>query len=135
MTDPKLISNYRSIWTNRQGSYKKLRLRPTISQTSSSSSFRRRRTFLELFRKVLDGGIDDIDALVHLAGETVDGHWSSYKKHLIYESRVQSTRFLVEKILSSPSPPKVAVFASAIGFYGQKRADWVTKKVTLAQDS
>ncbi len=76
----------------------------------------------------MDGGIDDIDALVHLAGETVDGHWSSYKKHLIYESRVQSTQFLVEKILSSPSPPKVVVFASAIGFYGQKRADWVTEE-------
>jgi uncharacterized protein (TIGR01777 family) len=76
----------------------------------------------------LDGGIDDCDALVHLAGETVDGHWSSFKKQLIYESRVQGTEFLVEKILSSPSPPKVVVFASAIGFYGQKRADWVTEE-------
>ena len=85
--------------------------------------------------KVFDGGVDDCDALVHLAGETVDGHWSSFKKRLIYESRVQSTKFLVEKILSSPSPPKVVVFASAIGFYGQKRADWVTEESPLAQDS
>ncbi|MEC7193748.1 MAG: NAD-dependent epimerase/dehydratase family protein, partial [SAR324 cluster bacterium] len=84
--------------------------------------------FWNYSEKILDGGIDDIDALVHLAGETVDGHWSSYKKHLIYESRVQSTQFLVEKILCSPSPPKVVVFASAIGFYGQKRADWVTEE-------
>ena len=84
--------------------------------------------FWNYSEKVLDGGIDDCDALVHLAGETVDGHWSSFKKHLIYESRVQSTEFLVEKILSSPSPPKVVVFASAIGFYGQKRADWVTEE-------
>ncbi len=84
--------------------------------------------FWNYSEKVLDGGIDDCDALVHLAGETVDGHWSSFKKQLIYESRVQSTEFLVEKILSSPSPPKVVVFASAIGFYGQKRADWVTEE-------
>ena len=84
--------------------------------------------FWNYSEKVLDGGIDDCDALVHLAGETVDGHWSSFKKQLIYESRVQGTEFLVEKILSSPSPPKVVVFASAIGFYGQKRADWVTEE-------
>ncbi len=84
--------------------------------------------FWNYSEKVFDGGVDDCDALVHLAGETVDGHWSSFKKRLIYESRVQSTKFLVEKILSSPSPPKVVVFASAIGFYGQKRADWVTEE-------
>ncbi|MDG2199291.1 MAG: TIGR01777 family oxidoreductase [SAR324 cluster bacterium] len=87
-----------------------------------------RERFWNYSEKVFDGGVDDCDALVHLAGETVDGHWSSFKKRLIYESRVQSTRFLVEKILSSPSPPKVVVFASAIGFYGQQRADWVTEE-------
>ena len=84
--------------------------------------------FWDYSEKVLEGGVDDCDALVHLAGETVDGHWSSFKKQLIYESRVQSTKFLVEKILSGQSPPKVVVFASAIGFYGQKRADWVTEE-------
>ena len=83
--------------------------------------------FWDYSEKVLEGGVHDCDALVHLAGETVDGHWSSFKKQLIYESRVQSTKFLVEKILSGQSPPKVVVFASAIGFYGQKRADWVTE--------
>ena len=95
-----------------------------VRQPTSESGER----FWNYSEKVLDGGIDDCDALVHLAGETVDGHWSSFKKQLIYESRVQSTEFLVEKILSSPSPPKVVVFASAIGFYGQKRADWVTEE-------
>ncbi|MGA1536288.1 MAG: TIGR01777 family oxidoreductase [bacterium] len=95
-----------------------------VRQPTSESGER----FWNYSEKVLDGGIDDCDALVHLAGETVDGHWSSFKKQLIYESRVQGTEFLVEKILSSPSPPKVVVFASAIGFYGQKRADWVTEE-------
>ena len=95
-----------------------------VRQPTSESGER----FWNYSEKVLDGGIDDCNALVHLAGETVDGHWSSFKKQLIYESRVQGTEFLVEKILSSPSPPKVVVFASAIGFYGQKRADWVTEE-------
>jgi len=95
-----------------------------VRQPTSESGER----FWNYSEKVLDGGIDDCDALVHLAGETVDGHWSSFKKQLIYESRVQGTEFLVEKILSRPSPPKVVVFASAIGFYGQKRADWVTEE-------
>ena len=84
--------------------------------------------FWDYSEKVLEGGLEDCDALVHLAGETVDGHWSSSKKQLIYESRVQSTKFLVEKILSCESPPKVVVFASAIGFYGQKRANRVTEE-------
>ncbi len=84
--------------------------------------------FWDYSEKVLQGGLDDCDALVHLSGETVDGHWSNLKKQLIYESRVQSTKFLVEKILSCESPPKVVVFASAIGFYGSKRANRVTEE-------
>tara|TARA_B100000575_G_scaffold292130_1_gene299743 strand:- start:476 stop:1387 length:912 start_codon:yes stop_codon:yes gene_type:complete len=84
--------------------------------------------FWDYSENILEGGLDDCDALVHLAGETVDGHWSNLKKQLIHESRVQSTKFLVEKILSCKSPPKVVVFASAIGFYGQKRANRVTEE-------
>ncbi len=129
MTDPKLIAITGASGLIGTALTKKLRLenQPLLKLVRHPASEEGER-FWNYSEKVLDAGIDDIDALVHLAGETVDGHWSSYKKHLIYESRVQSTQFLVEKILSSPSPPKVVVFASAIGFYGQKRADWVTEE-------
>jgi len=47
-----------------------------VRQPTSESGER----FWNYSEKILDGGIDDCDALVHLAGETVDGHWSSFKK-------------------------------------------------------
>jgi hypothetical protein len=84
--------------------------------------------FWDYTQEILDEGLNDCHTLVHLAGETIDGLWSSYKKQLIYESRVKGTSFLAKQILSSDSPPKVVVCASAIGFYGHKRADWVTEE-------
>ena len=128
MTDPELIAITGASGLIGGALTKRLRSenQPFLKLVRHPTSEERER-YWDYSEKVLGSGVDDCKALVHLAGETVDGRWSSYKKHLIYESRVQSTQFLVEKILSSSSPPKVAVFASAIGFYGQKRADWVTE--------
>ena len=50
------------------------------------------------------------------------GRWTAYRKHRIRESRVHGTRLLCEGLEELPSPPKVLVSASAIGFYGD-RAD------------
>ena len=57
-------------------------------------------------------------ALVHLAGESVAGLWTTAKKARIRNSRVSGTRQLVDALLASPSPPGVLVSGSAIGFYG-----------------
>ena len=66
------------------------------------------------------GALEGVDAVVHLAGETVAGRWSTAKKERIRESRVRGTRLLAEAAAAQGSPPAVIVSASAIGYYGDR---------------
>ena len=66
-------------------------------------------------------GLSDIDAVVHLAGESIaSGRWNAERKARIRDSRIQGTRLLAETLAKLPAPPKVFVCASAIGFYGDR---------------
>lgn len=60
------------------------------------------------------------DAVVHLAGESVDGRWTAAKKRAIRESRVAGTSNLVTAIGDSDDRPDTLVSASAIGYYGDR---------------
>jgi len=65
--------------------------------------------------------LEGLDAVVHLAGENIaGGRWTSQRKSLIRDSRVQGTRLLSETLAKLKKPPKVLVSASAIGFYGDR---------------
>lgn len=64
--------------------------------------------------------LEDFDAMVHLAGETIMGRWTPEKKARIHDSRVKSTRVLSESVAKLRSRPKVLVSASAIGYYGNR---------------
>ena len=64
--------------------------------------------------------LEGIDAVVHLAGESVEGRWTSAKKARIRKSRVQGTRLLAETLAGLPVPPRVMVSASATGYYGDR---------------
>jgi len=64
--------------------------------------------------------LEDFDAVVHLAGETIVGRWTSEKKMRILESRVKGTRLLCESLAHLRDRPLVLVSASAIGFYGDR---------------
>jgi hypothetical protein len=61
-----------------------------------------------------------LDAVVHLAGEPVAQRWTAAAKARIRASRVQGTRLLSEALARLPTPPRVLVAASAIGFYGDR---------------
>ncbi len=59
------------------------------------------------------------DAVIHLAGEPAAGRrLTDTARREIRDSRVKTTRRLVDAMGQSPSKPKVLVCASAIGFYG-----------------
>jgi len=65
--------------------------------------------------------LDGIDAVVHLAGENIAAaRWTEAHKRRVIESRVRATRVLCEGLARLPSPPKVLVSASAVGFYGDR---------------
>lgn len=65
---------------------------------------------------VLDPG--GLDALVHLAGESVIGYWTTGKKARIRDSRVNLTQRIVAAMAASPNRPKTFICASGTGAYG-----------------
>lgn len=76
-----------------------------------------------------------VDAVVHLAGEPAGKRWSPAAKRAIEESRITSTRVLVDAIGKAKHKPKVFVCASAIGYYGPHKGDEVlTEEAEPATD-
>ncbi len=64
--------------------------------------------------------LEDFDAVVHLAGESIVGRWTPEKKARILESRAKGTRLLCESLAHLRDRPMVLVSASAIGYYGDR---------------
>ena len=78
--------------------------------------------------------LEGIDAVVHLAGESVNGlRWTDDKKKAIRESRVLGTRNVVSAISKLKQRPKVLVSSSAIGFYGERGDEEVTESSPAGQ--
>ncbi|MFZ9931935.1 MAG: TIGR01777 family oxidoreductase [Chthoniobacterales bacterium] len=62
--------------------------------------------------------VDGLDAVLHLAGESVLGLWTAQKRARIMDSRVLGTRSVVEGFARAKNPPRVLISGSAIGYYG-----------------
>lgn len=78
--------------------------------------------------------LEEIDAVVHLAGENIAGRWSNEKKRKIRDSRVIGTRLLAETIVKLKSPPRVFACASAIGYYGDHGDEVLTEQSAPGDD-
>jgi uncharacterized protein (TIGR01777 family) len=78
--------------------------------------------------------LNNLDALIHLAGEPIVGRWTAEKKQRIRDSRVVGTRLLAEGLVSLAHPPKAVVSASAIGLYGD-RGDALLSEVSSPGDT
>jgi hypothetical protein len=75
-------------------------------------------------KEIDSNALDGIDAVIHLAGESVFGlGWSDAKKRAIRESRVRSTKLLAERIAARASAPPALIVASASGFYGDRGSE------------
>lgn len=73
--------------------------------------------------------LGSIDAAIHLGGVSIaGGRWSAERKLLIRESRVRSTRILSQALAGLPSPPKVLIVASAVGYYGDRGEEPLTEE-------
>ncbi|HEY9746194.1 MAG TPA: NAD-dependent epimerase/dehydratase family protein, partial [Oculatellaceae cyanobacterium] len=64
--------------------------------------------------------LQDIDAVIHLAGENLAGRWTEERKQKILNSRVQGTQLIANTLAQMEKPPHVMLCASAVGYYGNR---------------
>jgi len=72
----------------------------------------------------------DFDAVVHLAGKNIAGHWSRKFKQEVRESRVLGTHTLAMAVASSfrqCGNPRAFICASAVGYYGNRGDEVLTE--------
>ena len=72
--------------------------------------------------------LEGFDAVVHLSGENIVGRWTEKKKDSIRQSRVLSTRYLVNLFSGLRNPPKTFICASATGYYGDRGGERLTER-------
>jgi uncharacterized protein len=71
---------------------------------------------------------DGVDAVVHLAGESIaSGRWTAARMQRIRDSRVKGTTLIAETIGRLERPPRVLVSASAMGYYGDRGSEVLTE--------
>ena len=78
-------------------------------------------------RTIDPAALDGVDAVVHLAGESVAGRWTAAKKQRILESRRAGTAFLADTLAALPQRPRVLVSASAVGWSGSRGTETLTE--------
>lgn len=64
--------------------------------------------------------VGGLDAILHLAGESLFGFWTKGRRTRILQSRVQGTRFVVEALRNAPKHPGTLVCASGVNIYGDR---------------
>ncbi len=64
-----------------------------------------------------------VDAVVHLAGASIQGRFTLAHRRVIRDSRIEPTRRLAELAARTRGGPRTFISASAIGYYGPDRND------------
>ncbi len=65
--------------------------------------------------------LEKTDAIVNLAGRTIATKWNKKVMDEIRQSRIDSTRHIIETIKNTKNKPACFITASAVGFYGDTR--------------
>jgi uncharacterized protein (TIGR01777 family) len=74
---------------------------------------------------------DGVDVVINLVGESIaDGRWSESRKKQLRDSRIVSTRTLVNELRGLPRKPSVLIAASAAGYYGNRGDEILTEAST-----
>ena len=79
--------------------------------------------------------LNGVDAVVHLAGVNLGAkRWNADYKKLAYDSRILSTRNLVEAIKHIEQKLKVFITSSAVGYYGNRYDEVLDENSSTGND-
>lgn len=76
----------------------------------------------------------EVDAVINLAGETINQRWTTGAKARILESRVSTTKRIVTDIQKGRLRTNVLINGSAVGFYGASLECTFSEKDTVTRD-
>lgn len=71
--------------------------------------------------------LSGMNALIHLAGESILGLWTKQKRTRILESRVDGTRWIVNAIKGARIKPLALISASGVSIYGNRGEETLTE--------
>ena len=78
---------------------------------------------------------EGVTAIIHLAGAGVgDRRWTKGYKRQIYDSRIQSTKLLIDTLEVINHKVESFVSASAVGFYDDCGSEWITEEAPMAEE-
>lgn len=78
--------------------------------------------------------LEGLDAIVNLAGATINSKWTDEYKRKIVDSRLQATSEVKRIIEELPTKPSVLVNASAVGYYGTSLSKEFTEQSIKGSD-
>tara|TARA_Y100001968_G_scaffold45599_1_gene35622 strand:+ start:3153 stop:4091 length:939 start_codon:yes stop_codon:yes gene_type:complete len=83
----------------------------------------------------LQNALSQANGVINLAGEPIaEKRWTKKKCEEIKNSRIQTTRGLIETMSNMKINPQVLINASAIGYYGSSQNDLFTEENDSGQD-
>jgi uncharacterized protein (TIGR01777 family) len=75
-----------------------------------------------------------LDAVINLAGETINQRWTTQAKERIINSRVKTTSLLLKAVEKGYITPKILINGSAVGYYGTSTDYQFTEKDSQSGD-
>jgi uncharacterized protein len=76
--------------------------------------------------------LNGIEAIVHLAGESILGLWTKEKRNKILRSRKDGTRWVVDAIGRATHQPSALISASGAGIYGNRGEEALTESSSIS---
>jgi uncharacterized protein len=84
---------------------------------------------------VLPRVLDGADAVINLAGESIDRkRWSPQRKASLRDSRILATRSLASAISAASPAPPVFISGSGVGYYGPRGEEPLTESAPAGGD-
>ena len=78
--------------------------------------------------------IKGVNVVINLSGSNIAVRWSKKNKKLIKDSRLNSTKTLVNSILKLKHPPELFISASAVGIYGNRASEILFEESNAGSD-